>query len=311
MFHSILVPLDGSSFGEQALPLALSIARRSGAAIELMHVHQFVDSFCAELTPMSGPLEEGLRKAEKEYLENAAHRMLATGPARINTFFCEGDVATQVRSHAVKINSDLVIMTTHARGALGRIWLGSRADELIRELPMPVLLVHPKENAAGFRDDIKLETILVPLDGSTLAEQMLEPATALARLATSTIVLMRVIRPLLPSSPPIGMGTFSNVAVHLAQDIDRLQRQLEQEAFVYLERIAQKLSNADVPVKTQVVVADQPGVGILKEAREIGCDLIALETHGRRGLKRMFLGSVADKVLRGSTVPVLLHRPKH
>jgi nucleotide-binding universal stress UspA family protein len=78
-----------------------------------------------------------------------------------------------------------------------------------------------------------------------------------------------------------------------------------------LEAVAQKLRAEKLVVKTGLAFADQPGVGVLTEAQQACADLIALETHGQRGLKRLILGSVADKVLRGSTVPVLLHRPKH
>jgi len=123
--------------------------------------------------------------------------------------------------------------------------------------------------------------------------------------------LLRVVRPLLPTGVPVGLGSFSEVAVHMAEDMDRLQKQLEQEALAYLERVAQKLRADNLTVKTEITLADQPGVGVLSEAQMLRSDLIALGTNGRRGLTRLFLGSVADKVLRGSVVPVLVHRPKH
>jgi nucleotide-binding universal stress UspA family protein len=311
MFRSILVPLDGSTFGEQALPLALKIARRSGAAIEIMHVHQLLDVYYGELQPLSDTLEESLRKQEKAYLEKVARQLRESGPVDVTTVLKDGHVATQIRHHAVEAKINLVIMTTHARGTLGRFWLGSTADELVRELPVPVLLVHPKENAADITQDIALKRMLVPLDGTPLAEQILEPAMSLAHLFEAEITLLRVVRPLLPTSVPVGMGSFSEVALHMAADVDRLQKQLEQEAFAYLDKTARKLRGENMIVKTQVVLADQPGVGVLEEAQAVGADFIALETHGRRGLTRLFLGSVADKVLRGSPVPVLLHRPRH
>jgi nucleotide-binding universal stress UspA family protein len=311
MFRSILVPLDGSSFGEQALPLALSIARRNGAALTLMHVHRFLDVYYGELQPVSDTLEESLRKQEKAYLEHVAQRIREAGPIDVTTVLDDGQVAAQVRQHAVETKIDLVVMTTHARGALGRFWLGSTADELVRELPMPVLLVHPAEKAADITHDLALKNVLVPLDGTPLAEQILEPASSLSKLFGADITLMRVVQPLMPTSVPVGTGTFSEVALHMAEDIDKLQKQVEQGAFDYLEKAAAKLRAEKTLVKTMVVLAEQPGVGILKEAQEIGTDLIALATHGRRGLARLFLGSVADKVLRGSHVPVLVHRPRH
>jgi len=311
MFRNILVPLDGSSFGEQALPLALSIARRSGAALKVMQVHQLLDSYYAGLPALDGTLEESLRQHEKAYLENVASRVREASPVKVSTIFEEGQVAASIKLHAVDAKVDLVVMTTHARGAVGRFWLGSTADELVRELPMPVLLNHPGEQTLDLKTDRTLNNVLIPLDGTPLAEQILEPATALARLYGAGLTLLRVVRPLVPTSVPVGMGTFSEVALHMAEDVDKLQKQLEDEAGTYLENIAKKLRAESFSVTCRLAVADQPGVGVLKEAAAERADLIALETHGRRGLKRLFLGSVADKVLRGSTVPVLVHRPKH
>jgi nucleotide-binding universal stress UspA family protein len=311
MFRSILVPLDGSSFGEQALRMALSIARPAGATITIMHVHPLIDMYYAELQPMSDTLEEGLRKQEKAYLEHVAERLREAGAIKVTTVLQEGQVAAQIRQHALATNVDLVIMTTHARGAIGRFWLGSTTDELVRELTMPVLLIHPTDKAVDIKEQITPRNILIPLDGTPLAEQILEPATSLARLFGADITLLRVVRPLLPTSVPVGMGSFSEVAVHMAEDMDRLQKQLEQEALAYLEKVAQKLRADNLLVKTEIALAEQPGVGVLSEAQVLRSDLITLETHGRRGLTRLFLGSVADKVLRGSVVPVLVHRPKH
>ncbi len=311
MFRSILVPLDGSSFGEQALPVAFSIARHSGASLTLMHVHQMLDVYYAELQPMTEAIEDSLRKNEKEYLDNLARRLGEADSVNVTTVFKEGQVAAQVRNHAVETKVDLVVMSTHARGAVGRFWLGSTADELVRELPMPIMLIHPNDQSVDIKQNVAFNNILVPLDGTPLAEQIVAPATSLAKLFRADITLLRVVRPLVPSIVPVGMGTFNDVVGHLAQDVSKLQEQLEKEALGYLEKLAQKLRAENLIVKTQIALADQPGVGVLCEARTLGSDLIALETHGRRGLTRLFLGSVADKVLRGSPVAVLVHRPKH
>jgi nucleotide-binding universal stress UspA family protein len=317
MFRSILVPLDGSSFGEQALPLALSIARLSGAPLRIMLVHQLFSTYYTGL-PVSEAVEErllqhekALRQEERAYLEKVASRLREASPVKVSILFEEGYVAARIMLYAVEGKVDLVIMTTHARGALGRFWLGSTADELVRELPMPILLVHPKDQPADFKQPITFRNVLVPLDGTPEAEQMLEPAISMAKLFGADITLLRVVRPLLATSVPVGMGTFSNVAIRMAEDLDRLQKQLAQEALAYLEKVAQKLRADNLIVNTRIALADQPGVGVLAEAQQAGSDLIALETHGRRGLTRLLLGSVADKVLRGSTVPVLVHRPKH
>jgi nucleotide-binding universal stress UspA family protein len=293
------------------LPVALSLARRSKAALEIMHVHQFLDGYYAELQPVSDTLERSLRKQEKVYLEKTAERLRDASPVAVTTVLQDGQVAAEIRHHALERNVSLVILATHARGAFGRFWLGSAADELVRELPMPVLLVHPSENDVDLKRDLAFKNIVIPLDGSELAEQILVPAVAMAKLFGAEITLLRVVQPLVPTSVPVGMGTFSTVALHMADDVARLQKQLEQQAFAYLDKVDQKLRGDKLVVKTHVVLADQPGVGVLREAEALGADLIALATHGRRGLSRLLLGSVADKVLRGSPVAVLLHRPTH
>ena len=309
MIQSILVPLDGSTFGEQALPLAMNIARRSGAAIELTHVHKMLDVFYVEVQAMGDALEDSLRKQERAYLDGVAQRLRAKDSIKITTSLLEGPVAGEIRKHAVEMSADLVVLTTHARGALGRFWLGSTADELIRELPMPVLMVHPTDEKTPA--PTVPTKMLIPLDGTPLAEQILSPAISLAKLFGAQLDLLKVLRPLLPTSVPVGMGTFSEVAFHMADDVDKLQKQLEKDAFSYLEQVAEKLRAEGLSVKCHVVLADQPGVGVLKEAQLAGADMIAMEIHGKRGLSRLFLGSVADKVIRGATVPVLMHRPTH
>src|SRR5438067_676921 len=94
--------------------------------------------------------------------------------------------------------ADLVVMTTHGRGPLGRLWLGSVADALVRDLAMPLLLVRPQETAPDFKREPLLKHLLLPLDGSPLAEQMLEPAVALGTLMEADYTLLRVIKPVVP-----------------------------------------------------------------------------------------------------------------
>jgi nucleotide-binding universal stress UspA family protein len=91
--------------------------------------------------------------------------------------------------------------------------------------------------------------------------------------------------------------------------IQKVHEQLRKEAEDYLEKVAARLRARSLRVQTRVAVEHQPAVAILQRVEAFASDVIALETHGRRGLQRLFLGSVADKVLRGSTVPVFIHRP--
>jgi nucleotide-binding universal stress UspA family protein len=308
MLRSILVPLDGSAFGEHALPLALALARRAGAALHLVHVHQLLPATLDELTVLD-QVEATLRKEEWTYLGGVAQRLAAVAPVKVDPVLLDGEVAQALHDRAVETRADLVVLSTHGRGPLSRFWLGSVADKLVRRLPMPVLLVRPKEGPADLAAEPPLKHVLVPLDGTPLAEQALEPALKVGALTGARFTLLRVVKPaVLPQY--VGEGsTVAGLHDSVLQDLRARQRRLEEEARAYLDAVADRLRQRGVPVQTRVVVEESPALGILGEIQEHGADLVALATHGRRGLSRLLLGSVADKVLRGASVPVLLHRP--
>jgi nucleotide-binding universal stress UspA family protein len=150
---------------------------------------------------------------------------------------------------------------------------------------IPVLLVRPHEPAPGvLPEPLVEEEVVVPLDGSALAEQALGPALGLARLLEAGCTLLRVVES--AGSPP---------------------KAVREEARAYLEDVAGRLRGQGLSVRPRVVVAPHAAEAIIEQAR--GGGLIALATHGRGGLGRMLLGSVADKVIRGASVPVLVYRP--
>ncbi len=153
MFHTILTPLDGSTFSEHALPLALSIARRSGAAVRLLNVQPTPATVYSE-TPLfidDSYLESYVREHQRAvglaYLDGVAKRLKGQPAVGVTRLVAEGEVRDAIRTQAECVHADLVVMTTHGRGPLGRFWLGSAADELVRTLPMPVLLVRPREGS--------------------------------------------------------------------------------------------------------------------------------------------------------------------
>ncbi len=313
MYRNILVPLDGSPFGEHALPLALNLARRAGAAVEVVHVAAPVElAYSESLFLVDADLEQRIRDQLQAYLDAVVQRAEAAAPVPVTPVLLEGDVVEQIRQRVEELPADLVVMTTHGRGALGRFWLGSVADELVRRLPVPLLLVRPHEGEPDLAAGPPLENLLVPLDGSPLAEQILEPALALGRLTSADYTLLRVIKPVLPVSPGLsgvpGL-TLEDKAQGLLERTRAIHRQLCRDAQDYLNRVADRLEARGLRVRTRVAVEEQPAVAILSEAVPPGIDAVALETHGRRGLSRLLLGSVADKVVRGAAVPVRVHRP--
>jgi nucleotide-binding universal stress UspA family protein len=188
-------------------------------------------------------------------------------------------------------------MTTHGRGPLGRFFVGGVADELIRQSAVPVLLIRPRDPAPGIVPEPLLEHVLVPLDGSSLAERALEPALDFVRLWQGRCTLLRVIE----ASPATTAGWPNR---------PRPPKQEEEVAArAYLEKIAGRLREEGMAVQTRIVVAPHAAPAILDEALTQRCELIALATHGWGGLRRVLLGSVTDKVVRGSSLPVLAYRP--
>ena len=314
MYRTVLVPLDGSAFGEHALPLALSIARRAGAKLQLVYVHTPLTALYGDgIVYRDESLEAYFEKTQQNYLEGVAKRLGSVCRVPVATLRLEGEIAATIGRQAVSGGADLVVMTTHARGPLGRFWLGSVADELVRSLPGPLLLVRPGEGTPDLTREPILKHILLPLDGSTLAEQIIEPAIALGRLMNADYTLLRVIHPVLPASCYLE-GTAESHSLHqsvqsVLDKIARMHKELQVEAQAYLDLVAQRLRAQSLFVQTRIVAEEQPAAAILHEAMGPGCDLVALETHGRRGLARLIRGSVAEKVLRSVSQPMLVHCP--
>jgi nucleotide-binding universal stress UspA family protein len=310
MYRSVLVPLDGSAFGEHALPLALSIARRAQATLELVHVHFPLPAVYADSpVVINDSLDIHLKKHQQAYLESIVERLRSVSSVPVRPILLEGEIAATIRATAESTAVDLVVMTTHGRGPLGRFWLGSVADALVRSLAMPLLLVRPQESAPDFSSEPVLKHLLLPLDGSPLAEQMLEPAVALGSLMEADYTLLRVIKPIVPIDDRPEGSSAAQLAESLLKQFEMIHQRLRKEGLDYLERVAVPLRARGLPVQTLVVAEQQPALVILQEAAASSIDLIALETHGRRGISRLLLGSVADKVLRGASLPVLVHRP--
>lgn len=303
MYGTILVPLDGSEFGEQALPTALSIARASGASLHIAHVH---DAWNGQeydgLTPYmfegfdAREYDRETRKHEEAYLDGIAQLLNDADGIELRSEVLDGQVVQALESYAKRIDADLVVMTTHGRTGFSRAWLGSVADALVRHSTRPTFLIRPGGGSAE-PGDASFRHILLPLDGSRCAEGIVEPALDLARVTGARFTLIRVISPNLTfgaRSYPLSRG-----------DVTALR----EEAEGYLDDVAGDLRRRDVDVRTRVVEHAAPARAIMEAAREGDADLIAMATHGRGGVGRLVMGSVADKILRGLEKPMLLKHP--
>ncbi len=302
-FRSVLVPLDGSQFGEHALLHALSLARRAGAGLTLLHVRVPLVTFnSADIyLPVAPEEEHQATEQAKAYLEDVTRRVRAVATIPVESVLLHGQVTDSICDYATKAKSDLIVLTTHGRGPLSRLWLGSVATDLSHRSPTPLLLVRPKEGAPDLGSDVTLKKILIPLDGSPFGEQILPLAVTVGGLTGAEYRLLRVVPPVLIGgwsglgTPPVGVQTVAE--------------QLEAEANGYLVGLSARFPGLGKPT-SQTAVDWPPATAILADAEANGVDLIAMETRGRSGIARLFLGSVADKVVRGATIPVLLRRPE-
>jgi nucleotide-binding universal stress UspA family protein len=172
-----------------------------------------------------------------------------------------------------------------------------------------MLFVRPEESEADLTQEPAIGRVLIPLDGSQLAEQILDPATALAAATKAQVTLLRVVQQLTPESYVPHSRRVSGIRPALLTQIQEVDRQEWAHAEKYLNQLAERLRTRSLTVETRVVSHVRPATAILDDASTHGVDLIALATQGRGGLKRLLVGSVADKVLRGATTPVLVYRP--
>jgi nucleotide-binding universal stress UspA family protein len=301
MIKSILVPLDGSGFAEQALPWAACLARTTGSLLELVRVHDPVPpwTIASEGAVAATAFDPSIRDAEEQYLANCVARLKEGGFAPVGYTLLDGEVAETIACHAEDNAFGLVVLATHGRGAVSRLWLGSVSDALVRRLTVPVLLVRPTDEAVAAPVS-QFKKALVALDGSAESESALAAALALSDPKGTELILVRVVTPVpiiadagMPATPVVDEG---------------LTQALRAQAEAYLAALAGRVRSAAVKVNTRVLL--EPGVAnaILHEASMAGAEFVALATHGARGIRRMVLGSVADKVLRGADRPVLLTR---
>lgn len=304
MYKTIVVPLDGSTFAEQALPYALQLSKASGARLVLVLAHEVPGMAMSDLSvPGMDRLDEEAREWEQDYLRSLAKRLREDAKQPTSTIFDSGPVTSSALEEAVKEqHADLVVMTTHGRSGLARAWLGSVADALARRLDVPMLLIRPVdettnviEPAAAFR------RVLAPVDGTATAEAALPHALKLAKLTGGGLTLLRVA-----FAPPT---TLSNYLPEQAF-MNRLDLGDQRKAAqAYLDKTASELRGETMPpVETHVVTSHSPALGILDAARDMGADIIVMGTHARGPVARAVLGSVADKVVRGADRPVMIYR---
>ena len=286
----IIVPLDGSTFAEDALAAALSLVGDSGT-LDLVSVN-------APAPPLAvAEFDDLAREWANRYLEvieklppgvDAESHVLVGRPDDELRAFIEGSEA------------DLVVMASHGRGPVTRAWLGSVADSLVRESKLPLLLVHPQHaDEPSYQAAIPMRRVLVPLDGSEMSEWAVDSAIGTFG-PEAEITLIRVVQ-----SPFHSASSYLPDTIRENKGADRAAAQAKAE----LDDAWGKYDGTAASIEVEVIQSDHVGKAILKYSEKHDFDAIAIATHARGGVQRLALGSVADKVIRSAKRPVLILRP--
>lgn len=304
MYRRIMVPLDGSCFGDYALPAAAALARRTGGMLDLVHVHRPLgalgnydaDPGFEHLTELYRDLDAVVSGAEHERMRRVADELRRAHAVDVMTIVLQGDdVAATLREHALESSIDFVVMSSHGQGGVRPFGVGSVASRLVHDMAVPVLVMRPDSDSPAMPAAPAFRQVLVPLDGSRRSEEVLPAARELAYPFGSDVTLLQVIE----------HGLWPMNVIELQQrDVDR-----KEAARAYLEGVGERMRDMWAEPSLAVAAHGSVAQGILDAAEGTGADLIALATHGRAGLSRLVMGSVAAELLRATHLPLLLFGP--
>ena len=284
----ILVPLDGSELAAHAMPVAEELARQLGGELQLVQVLPFpVMPYMATAQYMPGEIYDEVAAEQvslaQENLERAAATAREHGVSRVKIYIERGDTAATLLKMTVSLGSRLVVMTTHGRTGLSRLVLGSIADRMVRGGSVPVLLIRSFPTGKTGTAAADLRRVLVPLDGSSLAEKALDITLELAGSVLHEITLLRVVD-----------QRDGSDALHQADAYLQIVR----------DRIVGLLSGRDCSVICRML-AGSPAECITDSA-EAGEGMVIMATHGEAGIGRWTIGTTTDRILRDGRSPLLM-----
>jgi len=307
MYKRMLVPLDGSELAEIALDYVKQLAYRLGIEVILLYVYS--------------PEERELAHMHRAYIERAADiirsqpeeaRQTTGTKSKGGTVNVHGELAVgdspaeEILRYADKNDIDLILMATHGRSGISRWAMGSIAYKVLRASIVPVWLVCAGINEEIVQDKLPARTILVPLDGSKLAEAVLPHVEALAKQWADgqiEVVLLRVCEP-----PVISSDYPRAMPLSWEKHVELETAKCKLVAGPYLAKIEKRLKDAGLKVRKEVLTG-QPDEKIVDYASRNNFSLIVMATHGRSGISRLTYGSVAEKVMLGTLTPIFLVRP--
>jgi len=296
MFRHLLVPLDGSPMAESVLSATADLVRRLSAHVTLLHVLE-------RGAPKTVHGERHLTQpAEAEsYLRGVAEWFDSEGVAADFLVHRDGaDVAKSIADGAAEIGADLVVLCTHGWSGLRGFLFGRVAQQVLRWGTIPVLLIQP--STEGRKEPFSCRRLVVPLDGSGMAETALPAASAVAHAFEAEVLLTWVVPTVATVSGERGaaMKLMPSAAAALL-DAEAAQ------AATYLERVGARLREEGVKISMEVGRGEPIRV-LLDTVAKQEIDLIVIATHGRSGIGAVWAGSVTSRILRYSTRPILLIR---
>lgn len=309
MFRNILVPIDSSEESRTILRWAVGLAKATKSDLTLLSVIDTEDIQIVEAgargeelpTAPTGVITQIVEKVTAG-LEAEAVELRRTGVA-IDVKVVAGPPAEAIVAQAKVIGVDLIAMSTRRESALARGILGSVTDRVLHSTSTPLLILQPEYLTDESLGSGFVQHIVVPLDGSTVSESAVAPATELARATGAELVFTEVVK-----LPVYGMdmGGLGYGSVHYAEELDtKLQ---EQAAARYLQTFVEDAESAGLKAHAQVRVGN-PSVQIVDEAAAEG-SIVVMATHGAGGIKRWVVGSVTDKAVRSAHRPVLVIPPE-
>ncbi|MEZ4674746.1 MAG: universal stress protein [Caldilineaceae bacterium] len=290
-YETIVIPLDGSPLAEEVFVHVKRLALPTKTELHLVGVLEAWRYAMVTSDLAMTDLITYLRNDLQSYLAQQAHTLQQQGYS-VAVHCRDGDAALTIIDVANAVGAQLIAMTTHGRSGVRRWTLGSVAERLIHETNLPVLLVRKETVSAT-----TIKRLLVPLDGSSLAEEALLHAVALAKSTGASLLLLHVIQAIDPTN--------QRLLFHTKAEAESALHQWTLDGENYLTSVGQRLQQQGVTAEGRVRVGD-PDRMICATAVDAAIDMVVMSTHGRTGIKRWVYGSVANKVLRGIECPLLL-----
>ncbi len=309
MYDRILVPLDGSRLAEQVLPYVTRISMGMGIPVHLIQVIPTAPEMVMA-DPVHGSHRSEITELAFDQTINYLNNILETidgAEVEVTHEVCEGEPASRIVEEADKSPATLVAMCTHGRSGVARWLMGSVTNKVLHSTKNPMLII--RSHIGGDPEgSAKLETIIVPVDGSSLAEQVIPHVAALANALDLGVTLLRVANTAEEFSAAAGYQRLDGISALHVQNFEGMAKQAGNQALDYLKGLEASLRRQGIASVDHRIERGQAAHAIVNVAVETPDNLVAMTTHGRSGPARWALGSVTERVVRHSGDPVLVVR---